>query len=219
MSWPLSISYLNGSIHLECIDTSTSVSMLDVCIPVFFLQFFILYNLERRKKKGFLVRQQPMNGSVMMHAVGEDFADRWRKISEDVCVCVCICWYMQWVRVRTCLYNGVSVYYVYIYVFIYTGGENGAEKGKGRASHREKQQQQQQQQAVGLFIKHEKVTGLSKRNVTKYESLSSSSSSYYYFIFFFIHTWMLATNARAPCVWLPSAYCVYRAFTVCRDRW
>jgi hypothetical protein len=119
-----------------------------------------------------------MNGSVMMHAVGKDFADRWRKISEEVCVCVCICWYMQWVRVRTCLYNGVSVYYVYIYLYTRGGErENGAEKG--RASHREKQQQQQQQQAVGLFIKHEKVTGLSKRNVTKYESLSSSSSPYF----------------------------------------
>ena len=44
---------------------------------------------------------------------------------------------------------------------------------------------QQQQQAVGLFIKHEKVTGLSKRNVTKYESLSSSSSPY--FILFHPH--------------------------------
>jgi hypothetical protein len=85
---------------------------------------------------------------------------------------------MQWVRVRTCLYNGVSVYYVYIYLYTRGGErENGAEKG--RASHREKQQQQQQQQAVGLFIKHEKVTGLSKRNVTKYESLSSSSSPYF----------------------------------------
>ena len=128
MSWPLSISYLNGSIHLECIDTSTSVSMLDVCIPVFFLQFFILYNLERRKKKGFLVRQQPMNGSVMMHAVGEDFADRWRKISEDVCVCVYLLVYAVGTCTNVFIQRCVCVLCVYIRIYIHGGRERSWER-------------------------------------------------------------------------------------------
>lgn len=140
-----------------------------------YVPFFFFLIGEKKKKRGFsyfrwrgVIQQQPMNGSVMIQTSWckrperererGATAERWRKIFRR-CLCVlCTC---TNVFIQRCVCSSV------LCIYIYTHG-NGAEKGKGGSQAvREAGREEQQQQAVGLFIKHEKVTGLSKRNVTK----------------------------------------------------
>ena len=129
MSWPLSISYLNGSIHLECIDTSTSVSMLDVCIPVFFLQFFILYNLERRKKKRFSC---PATTNEWKRNDARGRRGLCRQMTQDFRRCLCVCVYLLVYAVGTCtnvfIQRCVCVLCVYIRIYIHGGRERSWER-------------------------------------------------------------------------------------------
>ena len=134
MSWPLSISYLNGSIHLECIDTSTSVSMLDVCIPVFFLQFFILYNLERRKKKRFSC---PATTNEWKRNDARGRRGLCRQMTQDFRRCLCVCVFAGicsgYVYER--VYTTVCLCSMCIYTYLYTRGER-TELRKEKAGHR-----------------------------------------------------------------------------------
>ncbi len=100
-------------------------------VPLF---FFLIE--EKKRKEVFLFQMEGgypaaanewkrNDSNKLMQATGEREREGRQqtddvRFSEDVCV--------YCVRVRTCLYNGVSVPLYYVYIFIH---RNGAEKGKG----------------------------------------------------------------------------------------
>lgn len=108
---------------------------IDVCIPYFFLQFFILYNLERRKKRRFSC---PATTNEWKRNDARGRKGLCRQMTQDFRRSLCVCVYLLVYAVGTCtnVFIQRCVCVLCVYIFIYTGGGGRERTELRKAGHR-----------------------------------------------------------------------------------
>lgn len=111
-------------IPLVCRYQHQCLYAIDVCIPYFFLQFFILYNLERRKKRRFSC---PATTNEWKRNDARGRKGLCRQMTQDfrrsLCVCVCVFAGICSGYVYERVYTTVCLCIMCIYIYIHGGRE------------------------------------------------------------------------------------------------